>query len=139
MRTKNFLNHLFLSALLLTTGEVAGQVTTSGNVASATTDFLGWDNTVTNNFSLMVRHDLNWPIDLYTDATHRMRLNPSQNDVINSFTVPTDGFLGLGTSPITGTAPETPWTRLKPPQGLLRNEGTLRLKPMMAPRNGGTT
>lgn len=42
----------------------------------------------------------------------RMQLNGIQNSTINSFTVPTDGFLGLGLSPVANTAPEKPWSRL---------------------------
>ncbi|MFZ1332326.1 MAG: hypothetical protein WAR83_09055 [Flavobacteriales bacterium] len=113
MRTKNFLKHLILGALILTTGKVVGQSTTPGNVASGPTDFLGWDATSpANDFPLEVRHDGNFPIEWYTDALQRMHLNPSQNSTINTFTVPTDGFLGLGTFPVTGTAPGLPWTRL---------------------------
>ncbi len=67
MRTKNFLKHLFLGALLLSAGKVVGQSTVPGNAGIAT-DFLGWDNTGTNNFPLMVRHDLNQPIDYQAAA-----------------------------------------------------------------------
>ena len=114
MRTKNFLKHLFMGALLLTTGEVVGQSTTPGNVAGGVNDFLGWDNTFpANNFPLQVRHDLNQPIDFFTNALQRMRLNPTQNNTINGFSVPTDGFLGLGPNALaTNTAPLLPWTRL---------------------------
>ncbi len=63
MRTKDFLKHLILGALLLCIGKVVGQATTPGNVASSGTDFLGWNNNVANSFPLEVRHDRNEPID----------------------------------------------------------------------------
>ncbi len=44
MRAQDFLKHLVLGALALTTGMLVGQSTTPGNVAFLNTDFLGWDN-----------------------------------------------------------------------------------------------
>jgi len=86
MRTKNFLQHLILGALLLTTGKMVGQTSVVGNVAGASTDFLGWDNTMpNNNFPLMVRHDLNQPIEWYTNAIRRMRLQQDTTYTIGSF------------------------------------------------------
>ncbi|MFZ1331239.1 MAG: hypothetical protein WAR83_03580, partial [Flavobacteriales bacterium] len=67
---------------------------------------------VNSTIPLQIRHDANQPIEWYTDAIQRMGLNPTQNSTINGFTVPTDGFLGLGLLPVPGTAPGTPWSRL---------------------------
>jgi hypothetical protein len=78
MRTKNFLEHLILGALLLTTGKMVGQTTVTGNVATANTNFLGWDNTSpANDFPLRVRHDRNEPIEFWTDQLRRMWLSPT--------------------------------------------------------------
>lgn len=98
MRTKNFLRHLILGALMLPIGKLVGQTTLLGNVASGPTDFLGWDNTVTNNFPLQVRHDLNQPIEWYTNNILRVRLIGSNTTgVINGYTgLNLGGFLGLG-------------------------------------------
>jgi hypothetical protein len=74
MRTKNFMKHLILGALLLTTGKMVGQSTTPGNVLALSTDFLGWNTNAANNFPLMVRHDLNQPIQFLTNNVNRMRL-----------------------------------------------------------------
>ncbi|WKZ65004.1 MAG: hypothetical protein QY325_09535 [Flavobacteriales bacterium] len=120
MRTKNFLKHLVLGALLLTTGKVVGQSTTPGNVAVGPTDFLGWNTNAINNFPLMVRHDLNQPIDWYTAAIQRMRLNPNVTGPIGptpGFQFPNinrDGFLVLsGTdNAFTNAGSRAPFTRL---------------------------
>ncbi|MCW5900451.1 MAG: hypothetical protein KIT10_14395 [Flavobacteriales bacterium] len=86
MRTKSFFKHLMLGALLLTTGKVAGQVTTANNVANAGTDFLGWDNTFpANNFPLRVRHDLNQPIEWYTAAVRLLLLLQNATYAIGPF------------------------------------------------------
>ena len=108
MRTKNFLKHLILGALLLTTGKVVGQVTTPSNVASGPTDFLGWDNTVTNNFPLRVRHDRNERIEWYTDAVRRMFLHQTlTGQTVNGYTtVDLSGNLGIGLfNATTGSGP----------------------------------
>ncbi|MBV6405214.1 MAG: tail fiber domain-containing protein [Flavobacteriales bacterium] len=99
MRTKNFLKHLILGALLLTNGKVVGQSTTPGNVALFGTDFLGWDNTFpANNFPLMVRHDLNQPIEFHTAMDERMRLSPIlTGQTINTYpNLDLTGFQGVG-------------------------------------------
>lgn len=99
MRTKNFLKHLFLGALMLTTGKVVGQTTVGSNMAGATTNFLGWDNTFpANNFPLRVRHDLNQPIEWYTDAIQRMLLAPTiTGQTVNGYgAVDLSGYLGIG-------------------------------------------
>ena len=85
---------------MLTTGKVVGQVSTASNVATGTTDFLGWDNTFpANNFPLMVRHDLNQPIEWYTDAVRRMQLTPYRTATINGFTVKQHAYLGISRQP----------------------------------------
>jgi uncharacterized protein (UPF0297 family) len=101
MRTKNFLQHLILGALLLSAGKVVGQSTTPGNVAGAGTDFLGWNNNGANNFPLRVRHDGNWPIEWYTDARRRMQLYQTLNNVsLNGFNgLNHSGYLGLSGNP----------------------------------------
>ncbi len=101
MRTKSFLKHLILGALLLMTGKVVGQSSVPGNAGTAT-DFLGWDNTGTNNFPLMVRHDRNEPIDFYTRALHRMRINPDQTSTLNTIYtgVVQNGFVGISDQPL---------------------------------------
>ncbi|MBL8011861.1 MAG: tail fiber domain-containing protein [Flavobacteriales bacterium] len=97
MRTKNFLKHLILGALLLTIGKVVGQTSVVGN-SGGVTDFLGWDNTVTNNFPLMVRHDLNQPIEFYTETDERMTISPIRTgQTINAYTnLDLTGFVGVG-------------------------------------------
>jgi hypothetical protein len=85
MRTKNFLKHLIMGAMLLATGKVASQVTTASNVAFGPTDFLGWDNTGSNNFPLVVKHELNQPIDWYTNAIRRITLLPNATYAIGGF------------------------------------------------------
>jgi hypothetical protein len=106
MRTKNFLKHLIMGALLLTTVKVVGQATTPGNVAAGGTDFLGWDNTSpANDFPLMVRHNGNWPIDLYTNSTRRARLYHNTFAAFNGYTPPAGtfwwqtGYFALSTRP----------------------------------------
>jgi hypothetical protein len=100
MRTKSFLKHLILGALMLTTGKVDGQVTTTGNLAGATSDFLGWsNNSPANDFPLMVRHNGNWPIQWFTDNTLRMHLNQTLlTQTVNGYpNLNLTGHLGLGT------------------------------------------
>ncbi|MCB9165462.1 MAG: hypothetical protein H6592_13700 [Flavobacteriales bacterium] len=110
MRTKNFLKHLILGALLLTTGKVVGQVSTGSNVAAFGTDFLGWNTNPANSLiPLQVRHNLNQPIEWYTNGLQRMKLFPNVSPVIN----------GYGGLPRNGSLVFKPW------QGLPRHEGTL--------------
>ncbi len=112
MFTTTSFRHLIWGALVLGASHAQGQTSVLGNSGIAT-DFLGWDNIGPNNFPLQVRHDLNQPIDFYTNAIQRMRLNPTQTSLINGFTVPTDGFMGLGQNALTNNAaPIRPWTRL---------------------------
>lgn len=97
MRTKNFLKHLILGGLILTNSTVVGQTSVLGH-AGVATDFLGWDNTVTNNFPLMVRHDLNQPIEWSTDALRRMLLTETLvGQTVNGFgPLDLSGHLGIG-------------------------------------------
>ena len=100
---------------MLSAGKVVGQSTVPGNAGIAT-DFLGWDNTGTNNFPLMVRHDLNQPIEWYTDAVLRMRLAPTLTNQNWAWwqtgTLDFSGHLGLGS-----TTPASPLTYLHINQG----------------------
>ena len=94
MRTKNITKHLILGALILTTGNVVGQTSVLGNLASGPTDFLGWDGSVTNNFPLEIRHDGAFPIQFWTSGSFRGLINerviyPSLNTFPN---IPADGF-----------------------------------------------
>ena len=107
----NFLKHLILGALTLTTGKVVAQVTTAGNVAGGVNDFLGWNNNAINNFPLRVRHDLNQPIDWYTHAIQRMRLYPTNSATLNTFTVPRNGFVAISPQPLFYNNPG-PFSRL---------------------------
>lgn len=96
MRTKNFLKHLILGALLLTTTVVVGQSTTPGNVAGGPGDFLGWENNPVNNFPLEIRHDLDQPIDFWTTQSFRARINPRISYPIGlAPNAPRDGFMLL--------------------------------------------
>ncbi|WKZ65000.1 MAG: hypothetical protein QY325_09515 [Flavobacteriales bacterium] len=135
MRAKSFLQHLILGALLLTTGKVVGQSTTPGNVAGAGTDFLGWNNNGANNFPLRVPHNLNQPIDFYTSAIHRMRLNPSWTTTIGAFP-PQDasGYLGLCPTGTIWNGNPGPFSRLHLSDGTTPQQGSHR--PWM--RNGVT-
>ncbi|MCL4283365.1 MAG: tail fiber domain-containing protein [Flavobacteriales bacterium] len=98
MRTKKFLKHLFLGALLLSTGKMVGQVTTASNVAAGPNDFLGWNNNAVNNFPLRIRHDRNQPIQWFTNSIQRMRLMQTVTGVtINTYTnQDLSGNLGIG-------------------------------------------
>ena len=118
MKTKNFLKHLLMSVLMLTTVKMVGQSSTPGHVASSPTDFLGWDTTSpANDFPLMVKHEGNQPIDWYTDAIQRMRLNKTVSTLVSpvfgfgGITWKT-GFLGLSGRPGFFTASPGPFSRL---------------------------
>ena len=111
MRTKSFLKHLILGALLLMTAKVVGQSSVPGN-AGAVTDFLGWNNTGTNNFPLMVRHDLNQPIEWYTDSTFRMRLTEAQWGLTVNGYNPINRAGNLGVGPFNNLPGGQPLTRL---------------------------
>lgn len=122
MNTKDFLKHLILGALLLTTGKVVGQSTTPGNVAGLTTDFLGWNSTATNNFPLQVRHDLDYPIDFYTTGRFRARINPVRTLSINGFiNIPTTGFMLISPDFTFLAARKTPYSRLHLAEGVQSN------------------
>lgn len=84
MFTTTKFRHLVWGALVLSASHAQGQVTWLGN-SGASTDFLGWDNTVTNNFPLMVRHDLDQPIEWWTERSRRMRLSYNETYGIGSF------------------------------------------------------
>lgn len=115
MRTKKITKHLILGALILMTGNVVGQASVLGNVAAFSTDFLGWDGSVTNNFPLQVRHDGPYPIDFYTSGNFRARINKTVTyPSLNGFTnIPADGFMLLSpTTNLLSSAPFGPHSRL---------------------------
>jgi hypothetical protein len=105
--------------MILATGNLVGQVTWLGNAGSST-DFLGWDNTVTNNFPLQVRHDGPYPIDFYTSGNFRARINERVTySSLNTFpNIPADGFTLI--TPDDGflqQAPKGPFSRLHLAEG----------------------
>lgn len=114
MRTEFFLKHLTLGALLIATVKLVGQSSTPGNVASGSTDFLGWNTNAANSFPLMVRHDLNQPIEWYTDAVRRMQLTPYRTATINGFSVQQHAYLGISRQPNAFNFPttEAPYSRI---------------------------
>ncbi|MFN6117378.1 MAG: hypothetical protein ACK46C_16075 [Flavobacteriales bacterium] len=91
------------------------QVTVPTN-NSGGTDYVGCDNT--SPFPLRIMHNDNWPIDWYTNAIQRMRLNPNVSSAmgpLNQFpNVNRDGFLLLSGQPNTFTNANSraPFTRL---------------------------
>jgi hypothetical protein len=109
MGTKNWTRHIAWGVLGLVSQQAFAQATQDNNNGGLGS-FLGWNAGA--NQILEVRNDANQPIEWYTDAIRRMQLNRTQNVTINGFTVPTDGFLGLGRTPVGNTAPGNPWTRL---------------------------
>ena len=114
MRTKKFLKHLFLGALLLTTGKVVGQVSTGSNVAAFGTDFLGWNTNPANSLiPLQVRHNLNQPIEWYTNGLQRMKLFPNVSPVINGYGgLPRNGSLVLSNLDAGFAPARVPFSRL---------------------------
>ena len=104
------MRHLAWGVLGLVTQQGFSQVTQDNNNGGFGS-FVGWNAGA--NQVLEVKNEANQPIDWYTNAIQRMRLNPTQNNTINGFSVPTDGFLSLGPNALaTNTAPLVPWTRL---------------------------
>lgn len=86
-----------MAACMLVLAPLHAQVTVPSNQISNPGDFVGWDNTVTND-PLMIKHEANQPIDWYTRAIHRMRLNPNASYHIGSVLFGTQnasGFLGI--------------------------------------------
>ena len=117
--TKSF-RHLVWGALVLGASHAQGQATVLGN-SGASTNFLGWDNIGPNNFPLQVRHDLNFPIDFYTNARFRMRINERifYTGLLNNFTnLPMDGFALITPSNLfQASAPRGPFSRLHLAEG----------------------
>ena len=140
MRTKNILKHLILGALLLSTGTVVSQVTTVGNVANTSNDFLGWDNTApANNFPLEVRHDLDQPIQFWTSRYFRALINQKVTyGTLGSFSsIPADGFTLITPSDhFLGSNPKGPFSRLHLAEGEGDNAQPTGYRPWQ--RNGIT-
>jgi hypothetical protein len=78
---------LFSVMILMFNIKLNAQSTGTGN-AGLSTDFLGWDNTITNTFNLNIRHDLNYNINFFTGGTQRMTILGNTNP----------GFVGIGTT-----------------------------------------
>jgi len=90
------------------------QVTNPSNNASSG-DYVGCDNT--SPFPLQIRQNDNQPIDWYTTALHRMRLNQTVATLVNpAFGFPgitwKTGYLGLSGRPDFFTAGPGPFSRL---------------------------
>lgn len=71
-----------MAVVMLTVGSLHGQVTTPFNQINQPGDFVGWDNTVTND-PLMIRHEANQPIEWYTNAIRRITLLPDATYVVD--------------------------------------------------------
>lgn len=109
MYTTNIFRHLLWGALVLGISQAQGQSTILGH-SGGTGDHLGWNAGTLQ--ALEVRHDGNWPIQWWTDQLQWMMLNPLRQPTINTFTVETNGFLGLsGNANFFNSAPG-PFTRL---------------------------
>lgn len=72
-----------MAACVLAILPVHAQVTTPFN-NGGTGDFVGWDNTMTND-PLQIRHDANQPIQWFTDAIQRMLLQETATYGIGQF------------------------------------------------------
>jgi hypothetical protein len=115
MRTLKHARPLMLAIGLAAYSIGLAQVTTLGNNSSGT-DYVGCDNT--SPFPLRIMQNDNQPIDWYTNAIQRMRLNPNVSSAmgpLNQFpNVNRDGFLLLSGQPNTFTNANSraPFTRL---------------------------
>ena len=109
MYTTNIFRHLLWGALVLGASQAQGQATTLGN-SGAPGEYLGWDAGTLQ--ALEVRHDGNWPIEWYTDATRRMLLNQTQTGQnVNGYAgLDLSGNLGVGQFSTGGVS--QPYTRL---------------------------
>ena len=102
-----------MAGCLLVLGTGHAQVTFEGNNSfNSATDFVGWDNTVTND-PLMIKHEANQPIEWYTFDIPRMRLNPNQTSTLNGIYtgVVQNGFVGISDQPLFFGGPG-PFSRL---------------------------
>ncbi len=114
MRTKNMLKHLAWGVFGLVSQQVFSQATQDDNNGGLGS-FLGWNAGA--NQILEVRNDANKPIDWYTTALHRMRLNETVATLVNpAFGFPgitwKTGYLGLSGRPGFFTAGPGPFSRL---------------------------
>ncbi len=88
------------------------QVSVATNNSNAG-DYVGCDNT--SPFPLEIRQNDNQPIEWYTDAIARMRMNPTVSTGVNSFaSAPRNGFVLLSGQPdaFTNGSSYAPFTRL---------------------------
>jgi hypothetical protein len=97
-------------SLLSATMALNAQVTLESNTITSPAQFVGCD--VNSTVELQIRHDGNFPIDWYTDAIQRMRLNQTGISTINTFPVPNSGFLGISARPAFFTGTPGPFSRL---------------------------
>ncbi|MCB0793547.1 MAG: hypothetical protein KDB88_02320 [Flavobacteriales bacterium] len=85
MKAKNFLRSFIMAACMLALATGHAQVTFEGNNSfNSATDFVGWDNTVTND-PLMIKHEANQPIEWYTNAVRRMLLQQDATYTVGGF------------------------------------------------------
>lgn len=77
MQTRSEFRQIILACTIIVLGSMNAQVTVPFNQANTATDFVGWDNTVTNPPELQIRHDENAPIEFWTDQVRRMWLSPT--------------------------------------------------------------
>ncbi len=79
-------------------GSLKAQVTTPLNIANANTDFVGWENDPANQFELNIKHEMNFPIQWWTDDIRCMWLTPTLTALtVNGYTgLDLSGRLGIG-------------------------------------------
>lgn len=102
---------------LIITTQANAQISYTSNSFGTATDYVGWDNT--NNFPLEIRHNGNFPINTYTNTTHRMKINPDLTTTINSVTQSFSGFVGIA------------------PNGYFANNTPITLLHLIGPDNSG--
>ncbi len=100
MRTKKTRMSVLLAMAALCAGSVQAQVSTAANNSiNSATDFVGWDNSVTND-PLQIRHnDGSQPIEFYTtgDAVSEMWLTPTLVGLFQGYpALDVSGNLGVG-------------------------------------------
>ncbi len=112
MKTLRTIRPLMAAFALLATFVGQAQVSVATN-NSGGTDYVGCDNS--SPFPLEIRQNDNQPIEWYTDAIARMRMNPTVSTGVNSFaSAPRNGFVLLSGQPdaFTNGSSYAPFTRL---------------------------
>ncbi len=107
MSTEKSFRPIILACMMLVFGSLNAQVTVPLNQGNSG-DFVGWDNTLTNNFPLEIRHDApDQPIYMYTATVPRLRVNPVEQLNFNGYTnLVMTGHVGIGTQ-LTSSPPLT--------------------------------